>query len=241
MKRVTASEYNPTECIETNIIGAQNLIDVAIENKVKKVIALSTDKAANPVNLYGATKLCSDKLFVSANNLVGERKTRFAVVRYGNVISSRGSVIPIFKELIKNGAKTLPVTDKRMTRFVISLDEGVNFVLNELRSFSGGEIFVPKLYSIKIIDLVEAMLFKNAYKVIGIRAGEKLRSNDSSRKSLETVLKLKISILLCHNYPGGIEKTLTQILENLVKVCLKTLNILVIKIYNGFLLINLNV
>ncbi len=174
MKRVTASEYNPTECISTNIMGAQNVIDAAIDNNVKKVIALSTDKAANPVNLYGATKLCSDKLFVSANNLVGERKTRFAVVRYGNVISSRGSVIPLFKELIKKGVKKLPITDKRMTRFVITLDEGVKFVLDELQNFSGGEIFVPKLASIKIIDLVEAMIAKNAFEEVGIRAGEKL-------------------------------------------------------------------
>lgn len=174
MKRVTASEYNPTECIATNIIGAQNLIESAIYNNVKKVIALSTDKAANPVNLYGATKLCSDKLFVSANNLVGFAKTRFAVVRYGNVVSSRGSVIPLFKELLKQGVQRLPITDKRMTRFVITLDEGVNFVLEELQNFSGGEIFVPKLPSIKIIDLVEAMLKKNAYEIVGIRAGEKL-------------------------------------------------------------------
>ncbi len=174
MKRVTAAEYNPNECIETNVIGAQNLIDAAIDNNVKKVIALSTDKAANPVNLYGATKLCSDKLFVSANNLVGEKHTRFSVVRYGNVISSRGSVIPFFKELIKNGVKKLPVTDKNMTRFVITLEQGVNFVIQELLNFAGGEIFVPKLPSIKITDLVEAMFKKNQYDIIGIRPGEKL-------------------------------------------------------------------
>ena len=174
MKRVTASEYNPTECISTNIIGAQNVIDASIYNNVKKVIALSTDKAANPINLYGATKLCSDKLFISANNLVGVRNTRFAVVRYGNVISSRGSVIPLFKELLKKGVKKLPITDEKMTRFVITLDEGVKFVLNELQHFSGGEIFVPKLNSIRIVDLVEAMLAKKAYDVVGIRAGEKL-------------------------------------------------------------------
>ena len=135
MKRVTAAEYNPNECIETNVIGAQNIIDAAIDNNVKKVIALSTDKAANPVNLYGATKLCSDKLFVSANNLVGEKNTRFAVVRYGNVISSRGSVIPFFKELIMNGVKKLPITDKNMTRFVITLEQGVSFVINEVIEF----------------------------------------------------------------------------------------------------------
>ena len=189
MKRVTAAEYNPNECIETNIIGAQNLIDAAIDNNVKKVIALSTDKAANPVNLYGATKLCSDKLFVSANNLVGEKKTRFAVVRYGNVISSRGSVIPYFKELIENGIKRLPVTDERMTRFVITLDEGVDFVVKELLTFAGGEIFVPKLPSIKITDLVEAMLEKSQYNVVGIRPGEKLHEvmipNEEARNCIQ--------------------------------------------------------
>ena len=174
MKRVTAAEYNPAECINTNIIGAQNVIDAAIDNNVKKVIALSTDKAANPVNLYGATKLCSDKLFVSANNLVGEKQTRFSVVRYGNVISSRGSVIPYFKELLRRGEKKLPITDTRMTRFVITLEQGVNFVIDELKTFAGGEIFVPKIPSIKIIDLVEVMLKKNEFKIIGIRAGEKL-------------------------------------------------------------------
>ena len=174
MKRVTAAEYNPAECINTNIIGAQNVIDAAIDNNVKKVIALSTDKAANPVNLYGATKLCSDKLFVSANNLVGEKQTRFSVVRYGNVISSRGSVIPYFKELLRRGEKKLPITDTRMTRFVITLEQGVNFVIDELKTFAGGEIFVPKIPSIKIIDLVEVMLKKNQFKIIGIRAGEKL-------------------------------------------------------------------
>ena len=174
LKQVPRAEYNPIEYIKTNVLGAQNIIESALQTDVKKVIALSTDKAANPVNLYGATKLCSDKLFVSANNLVGSAKTRFAVVRYGNVVSSRGSVIPLFKELLNQGIQRLPITDKRMTRFVITLDEGVNFVLEELQNFSGGEIFVPKLPSIKIIDLVEAMLKKNAYEIVGIRAGEKL-------------------------------------------------------------------
>jgi UDP-N-acetylglucosamine 4,6-dehydratase/5-epimerase len=174
MKRVSASEYNPTECIATNILGAQNVIDSAIENKVKKVIALSTDKAANPVNLYGATKLCSDKLFVSANNLVGKNKTRFAVVRYGNVIASRGSVIPVFEELINKGVEKLPITDERMTRFVITLNQGVKFVLDSLENFSGGEIFIPKLPSIKIVDLVEVVLGKKSYEIVGIGAGEKL-------------------------------------------------------------------
>jgi UDP-N-acetylglucosamine 4,6-dehydratase len=174
MKRVNASEYNPTECILTNVFGAQNVIDAAIDNKVKKVIALSTDKAANPVNLYGATKLCSDKLFVSANNLVGKSNTRFAVVRYGNVIASRGSVIPVFEELVNSGVKKLPITDERMTRFVITLNQGAKFVLDSITSFAGGEIFIPKLPSVKVIDIVEAILGKKSYEIIGIGAGEKL-------------------------------------------------------------------
>ena len=235
MKRVTASEYNPTECIATNIIGAQNLIDAAIENNVLKVIALSTDKAANPVNLYGATKLCSDKLFVSANNLVGKGKTRFAVVRYGNVISSRGSVIPIFKELIKNGAKKLPVTDKRMTRFVISLDEGVSFVLNELQNFSGGEIFVPKLASIRIVDLVEAMLFKDAYKVIGIRAGEKLHEVMIPKEEARNCIEIKDKYIIIPQLSWWNRKIWMQIFESLVKMFQTTLNIRVIKIQYGYL------
>ena len=145
-----AAEYNPTECIATNINGAQNLIDASIINEVEKVIALSTDKAANPINLYGATKLCSDKLFVAANNLVGKRKTRFSIVRYGNVLGSRGSVIPYFKELINKGIKKLPLTDVKMTRFVISIEDGIDFVFASLKDMNGGEVFVPKLPSIEI-------------------------------------------------------------------------------------------
>ncbi len=174
MKHVIASEYNPTECIETNINGAKNVIDAAIINNVKKVIALSTDKAASPINLYGATKLCSDKLFIAANNLSGKHKTRFSVVRYGNVINSRGSVIPYFKKLLKDDVKKLPITDLNMTRFVITLDQGVKFVLNSLDNMSGGEIFIPKIPSIRIIDLVTCMAGEKQYKVVGIRPGEKL-------------------------------------------------------------------
>jgi len=174
MKHVTASEYNPTECISTNVDGAQNVINAAILNNVNKVIAISTDKAANPINLYGATKLCSDKLFVAANNLAGKHKTRFSVVRYGNVLGSRGSVIPYFKKLVTEGATKLPITDINMTRFVIKLQEGVDFVLNCLPIMSGGEIFVPKLPSMKISDLVTALVGENNYTVIGIRPGEKL-------------------------------------------------------------------
>lgn len=174
LKQVPAAEYNPMECIKTNIHGAQNVIDAAIACGVEKVIALSTDKAANPVNLYGATKLCSDKLFTAANNLVGDRKTRFAVVRYGNVIGSRGSVVPFFKKLVADGAKELPVTDERMTRFWLKLEDGVDFVLKNFQRMQGGEIFVPKIPSMRIVDLVKAMAPDATMKVIGIRPGEKL-------------------------------------------------------------------
>lgn len=174
MKQVPAAEYNPTECIATNINGAQNVIDASIINQVEKVIALSTDKAASPINLYGATKLCSDKLFVAANNLVGKKKTRFSIVRYGNVIGSRGSIIPYFKDLISQGVKKLPLTDPRMTRFIITINEGINFVFKSLENMSGGEIFIPKLPSIRIKDLIIAMANSNSYEIIGIRPGEKL-------------------------------------------------------------------
>ena len=174
MKHITAAEYNPTECIATNVQGAQNVIDAAIENDVERVIALSTDKAANPINLYGATKLCSDKLFVAANNLAGRHRTRFAVVRYGNVVGSRGSVIPYFKKLAREGAKTLPVTHPDMTRFVITLEQGVAFVLGCLGSMLGGEVFVPKLPSMRVMDLVPLILPKGGHEIVGIRPGEKL-------------------------------------------------------------------
>ena len=174
MKQVPASEYNPTECIATNIMGAQNLIDASIINEVDKIIALSTDKAANPINLYGATKLCSDKLFVAANNLVGKGKTRFSIVRYGNVLGSRGSIIPYFRDLINQGVKKLPLTDERMTRFVITIEEGIKFVLDSLNNMSGGEIFVPKIPSLKIKNLIYAISDKKDYELIGIRPGEKL-------------------------------------------------------------------
>ncbi|WP_417325601.1 UDP-N-acetylglucosamine 4,6-dehydratase (inverting) [Halarcobacter sp.] len=174
LKHVPIAEYNPMECIKTNINGAQNVIDAAIENKVKKVIALSTDKAANPVNLYGATKLASDKLFVAANNLVGSQDIKFSVVRYGNVVCSRGSVIPYFQKLIKNGAKELPITDEKMTRFLITLEQGVNFVLKNFERMRGGEIFVPKIPSIKIIELAKALAPELPHNIIGIRPGEKL-------------------------------------------------------------------
>jgi UDP-N-acetylglucosamine 4,6-dehydratase len=174
LKQVPAAEYNPTECIRTNVTGAENVINAAIENGVERVIALSTDKAASPINLYGATKLLSDKLFVAANNLVGKHRTRFAVVRYGNVVGSRGSVVPFFRKLISDGAKSLPITDQRMTRFWITLDHGVDFVLKNFQRMQGGEIFVPKIPSVKIVDLAQAMAPELDQHVIGIRPGEKL-------------------------------------------------------------------
>ena len=174
MKQVVASEYNPTECILTNIIGAQNVIDAAIENGVERVIGLSTDKAANPINLYGASKLCSDKLLIAANNLSGEMGTKFSVVRYGNVAGSRGSVIPYFKKLIADGSQSLPITHEAMTRFIITLDQGVAIVIRALTNMFGGEIFVPKLPSLKIVDLLPALGPKIDYHITGVRPGEKL-------------------------------------------------------------------
>ena len=174
LKQVPAAEYNPMECIKTNVGGAQNVINAALYAKVKKVIALSTDKAANPVNLYGATKLCSDKLFTAANNFVGAKGTRFSVVRYGNVVGSRGSVVPFFRRLAAEGAKELPITDPRMTRFWLRLEDGVDFVLKSFARMQGGEIFIPKIPSMRITDLAEAIAPGMPTKVIGIRPGEKL-------------------------------------------------------------------
>ena len=174
LKQVPAAEYNPTECIKTNIHGAENVIHAALANDVEKVIALSTDKAANPINLYGATKLASDKLFVAANNIVGSHRTRFAAVRYGNVVGSRGSVVPFFQRLIAEGCDALPITDVRMTRFWITLQQGVDFVLRNFERMHGGELFVPMIPSVKVVDLATAMAPHLPHKVIGIRPGEKL-------------------------------------------------------------------
>jgi UDP-N-acetylglucosamine 4,6-dehydratase len=189
LKHVPIAEYNPTECIKTNIMGAQNVIDSAINNKVEKIIALSTDKATNPASLYGATKLASDKLFVAANNLIGTQNTSFSVVRYGNVIGSRGSVIPYFKKLLKSGATKLPITDINMTRFFITLEDGVNFVLKNFSRMQGGEIFVPKIPSMKIVDLANTIAPDLPFDIIGIRAGEKLHEvmcpADDSHLTLE--------------------------------------------------------
>jgi UDP-N-acetylglucosamine 4,6-dehydratase/5-epimerase len=174
LKHVPIAEYNPFECIRTNIYGGQNVINAAIETGVTKVVALSTDKAANPVNLYGASKLASDKLFVAANNMVGPRPTRFSVVRYGNVVGSRGSVVPFFRKLVSEGATDLPITDPRMTRFWITLDQGVEFVMAAFQRMHGGEIFVPKIPSALITDLAEAVGPALPHRIVGIRPGEKL-------------------------------------------------------------------
>jgi UDP-N-acetylglucosamine 4,6-dehydratase len=189
LKQVPAAEYNPMECIKTNIHGAENVIRAALANEVNKVIALSTDKAANPINLYGATKLASDKLFVAANNMVGKRRTRFAVVRYGNVVGSRGSVVPFFKRLLAERATELPITHPDMTRFWITLQQGVDFVLKNFERMQGGEIFVPKIPSMRVMDLAESLAPAIEKKIIGIRPGEKLHEvmcpADDSHLTLE--------------------------------------------------------
>ena len=174
LKQVPAAEYNPMECIKTNIHGAENVIQAALANHVHKVIALSTDKAANPINLYGATKLASDKLFVAANNMTGGARTRFAVVRYGNVVGSRGSVVPLFKKLVAEGAREIPITDARMTRFWITLPQALDFVDKSFARMQGGEIFVPRIPSARVTDLAEAMAPGIPTRLIGIRPGEKL-------------------------------------------------------------------
>lgn len=188
LKQVPAAEYNPTECIKTNINGAENVIYAALNKRVKKVIALSTDKAACPVNLYGATKLASDKLFVAANNMAGGRSI-FSVVRYGNVVGSRGSVVPFFEQLLADGAKEIPITDEKMTRFWITLQQGVDFVLKNFSRMKGGEIFVPKIPSIRLMDLAEAVAPGVPTTIIGIRPGEKLHETmcpkDDSHLTIE--------------------------------------------------------
>ena len=187
LKQVPACEYNPLEAVRTNILGAANLIDAAIDRGVWRVIALSTDKAANPINLYGATKLCGDKLFTAANNYVGGRDTRFSVVRYGNVMGSRGSVIPLFLKMRSTGV--LPITDARMTRFWVTLEQGVEFVLSSLARMRGGEIFVPKIPSMNIMDVARAIAPDCRTEIVGIRPGEKLHEilipQDDARNTIE--------------------------------------------------------
>lgn len=189
LKQVPAAEYNPMECIKTNIYGAENVIKASLANQVDKIIALSTDKATNPINLYGATKLASDKLFVAANNMVGKRKTRFSVVRYGNVIGSRGSVVPFFRRLIEQGATELPITHKDMTRFLITLEQGVNFVIKNFSRMQGGETFVPKIPSMYMTELAKAMAPDLPHTFVGVRPGEKLHEvmcpADDSHRTME--------------------------------------------------------
>jgi UDP-N-acetylglucosamine 4,6-dehydratase len=212
LKQVPAAEYNPMECIKTNIHGAENVITASLEANVEKVVALSTDKAANPINLYGATKLASDKLFVAANNSAGRHRTRFSVVRYGNVVGSRGSVVPYFKKLLREKASALPVTDPRMTRFWITLEQGVDFVIKNFARMHGGEIFVPRIPSMRITDLVEAMAPGMPTKVIGIRPGEKLHEimcpADDSHLTLEFADHFVIQPTIQFNRPADFTKNL---------------------------------
>jgi len=204
LKQIPAAEYNPMETIKTNIIGAENIVNVAIENGVEKVIALSTDKAANPANLYGATKLCSDKLMIAGNILAGGSETKFSVVRYGNVLGSRGSLIPFLIEHQKKGY--FPITDERMTRFWITLEESVQFVLESLNRMHGGEIFVPKIPSFKVVDVAKVISPKTPTKVIGIRPGEKLHevmiTEDDSNYTIEfeQYYSILAPFLIDHDY-----------------------------------------
>jgi UDP-N-acetylglucosamine 4,6-dehydratase len=190
LKHVPAAEYNPFECINTNVLGAENLVQAAIRCGVKRVIALSTDKAASPINLYGASKLAADKIFVAANNLGAPSGTVFSVVRYGNVISSRGGVVPLFRELVAKGSSHLPITDPRMTRFWITLEQGVAFVLSSLALMRGGEIFIPKIPSMKVIDLASAIGPGLSHRIVGIRPGEKLHEVMTTKFDTRSTLDL---------------------------------------------------
>ena len=221
MKQVQAAEYNPIECIRTNVNGAENVVRASIRAGVKRVIALSTDKAANPINLYGASKLASDKIFVAGNALAGKGGARFAVVRYGNVLGSRGSVVPIFARLIENGARGLPITDKRMTRFVLTVEDGVKAVLSSLALMEGGELFVPKIPSIRLTDLAEAMLPGGDHRIVGIRPGEKLHevmiSEDDARITLELPDRYVIEPLFDYwNRTHYVDRGATPVAESFV-------------------------
>ncbi len=211
LKQVPILEYNPIEAVKTNVIGAQNIIEAAIDKGVKKVIALSTDKAVNPVNLYGATKLAMEKLFIAANAYAGAKDTCFSVVRYGNVVGSRGSVIPFFKKLVSEGADELPITDERMTRFWITLQDAVDLVLLALKEASGGEVFVPYIPSMRIVDLARAICPHCKLKIIGIRPGEKLHetliSEDEARHTLKVNMNGKTYFLILPEFPFETKKT----------------------------------
>lgn len=229
-KQVPAAEYNPFECIKTNIYGSQSLITASIKCRVKKIIALSTDKACNPINLYGATKLCSEKLFVNANQLTGSKKTIFSVVRYGNVIASRGSVIPFFKELIEKN-KTLPLTHKDMSRFFITLEDAVLFVLSCLKKMDGGEIYIPKMNSIYIEDLIKIINSKARITIVGKRPGEKIHETLFTGQESNLIYEQKDLYLI---YPENISinKRVGKRLSNefqYVSNCKENLNISRIK------------
>lgn len=191
LKQVDTAEYNPFECIQTNIIGSQNVIDASIDVGVKRVVALSTDKASSPINLYGATKLCADKLFVAGNHYAAGSETRFAVVRYGNVVGSRGSVVPFFKKLAADGVSKLPITDTRMTRFWITLPQAVQFVLDAFDRMAGGELYVPRIPSMRITDLAQVILPDAEIEVIGIRPGEKLHEEMISAEDAYRTLQFE--------------------------------------------------
>lgn len=209
LKQVAAAEYNPFECIRTNVLGAQNVVEAAIYNDVKRVVALSTDKAVSPINLYGASKLAADKIFVAANNLSGSQSTRFSIVRYGNVMGSRGSVVPIFRRLIAEGAGSLPITDPRMTRFWITIRQGVDFVLSSLESMEGGEIFVPRIPSMRVADLASAMAPDLPQRVVGIRPGEKLHEMMITEDDARNTVRLADRYAILPAFPfwraGGVD------------------------------------
>lgn len=200
LKHVPVAEYNPFEAVKTNVVGAENIINVAIDNGVEKVVALSSDKAVNPVNMYGATKLCADKMFVASNHYAGAGRTRFSVVRYGNVLGSRGSVIPVFRELKKTGK--IPITDLRMTRFWISLEGAVELVLNALELMEGGEIFVPKIPSMRLTDLAEVIAPGCSKVITGIRPGEKLHEVLIPRDEMRKTLEFRDMFVICPDFEG---------------------------------------
>ena len=205
LKHVPAAEYNPFECIRTNVYGAENVISAAIDCGVERVIALSTDKAVNPINIYGASKLASDKLFVAANTLAGNSPTRFSVVRYGNVLGSRGSIVPLFRQFVAEGRKTLPITDERMTRFWITLEQGIDFVLSSAAIMKGGEIFVPKVPSMTVIDMMEALAPGVPRDIIGIRPGEKLHELLISEDDTAAVVERNGRYVICPSQDENVQ------------------------------------
>jgi UDP-N-acetylglucosamine 4,6-dehydratase len=211
LKQVPAAEYNPMECIRTNVIGAENVVKAAIGAGVKKVIGLSTDKAASPLNLYGASKLASDKIFVAANNMSGTNGPRFSVVRYGNVLGSRGSFVPMIRKMVENGAPSIPVTDERMTRFWITLDQGINFVLSSLEMMEGGEVFIPKIPSMNITDMVKALAPGIPTQIIGIRPGEKLHEIMITQDDARNTIEYDDRYVILPSFQYGAEQNLNRV------------------------------